>query len=175
MRVHSVIRVYVADIRLVNCSGLVPTPWAGVYAASKAAIGSWSETLRMECKGLGVNVMLVCPGAITSGFGIKQESSIKVRLTLVSHSVCSLRTSDVDETRLALPEREAQNRRTSATLPTTRSLAPLGHSRTGYRRTSSPTDSGVLLHGWWKGVVVLALGETAATACLVVAEEIYRL
>lgn len=75
-------------------AGNIPTPWAGVYAASKAAIHSWTEVLRMEVKvrfarpsqdlntakngvpqGLGVDVMLVAPGAITSGFGKKQLNS----------------------------------------------------------------------------------------------------
>ncbi|GAA6048950.1 hypothetical protein JCM3770_007134 [Rhodotorula araucariae] len=58
--------------------GNVPTPWAGVYAASKAALHSMTETLRMEVKGLGINVMLVAPGAITSNFGTKQKESIQL-------------------------------------------------------------------------------------------------
>ncbi|GAA5835701.1 hypothetical protein JCM9279_004622 [Rhodotorula babjevae] len=56
--------------------GNVPTPWAGVYAASKAALHSMTETMRLEVEGLGINVMLVAPGAITSNFGTKQVDSI---------------------------------------------------------------------------------------------------
>ncbi|KAK4702485.1 hypothetical protein P7C70_g3735, partial [Phenoliferia sp. Uapishka_3] len=57
---------------------LIPSPWAAVYSSSKAALHSWSEVLRMEVKGLGVKVLLVAPGAITSGFGVKQLDSIKM-------------------------------------------------------------------------------------------------
>lgn len=63
---------------LVLAAGNVPTPWTGIYNASKAALHSLTETLRMEVKGLGINVMLVAPGAITSQFGKKQTVSIRL-------------------------------------------------------------------------------------------------
>lgn len=47
-------------------------------SASKAALHSASETLRMEVAGFGIDVMLVAPGAITSQFGKKQTLSIKL-------------------------------------------------------------------------------------------------
>ncbi|GAA5900186.1 SDR family oxidoreductase [Sporobolomyces salmoneus] len=58
--------------------GNVATPWSGIYCASKAALHSLTETLRMEVKGFGVNVMLIAPGAITSQFGKKQMGSFKM-------------------------------------------------------------------------------------------------
>lgn len=86
----------------VFCAGNIPTPWAGICkrcpciqgspasfpctdfglsfadSASKAALHSATETLRMEVAGFGVDVMLVAPGAITSQFGKKQTLSIKM-------------------------------------------------------------------------------------------------
>ncbi|GAA6060543.1 hypothetical protein JCM10212_006907 [Sporobolomyces blumeae] len=58
--------------------GNVATPWSGVYCASKAALHSLTEVLRMEVVGFGVNVLLLTPGAITSQFGKKQMSSFKM-------------------------------------------------------------------------------------------------
>ncbi|KXN88738.1 NADPH-dependent 1-acyldihydroxyacetone phosphate reductase [Leucoagaricus sp. SymC.cos] len=46
--------------------GQVPTPWNGVYCASKAAVDSISSVLSMECKPLGIKVFHVAPGAVTS-------------------------------------------------------------------------------------------------------------
>ncbi|POY74386.1 hypothetical protein BMF94_2580 [Rhodotorula taiwanensis] len=58
--------------------GNIATPWSGIYSASKAALHSATETLRMEVAGFGLDVMLVAPGAITSQFGKKQSASIKL-------------------------------------------------------------------------------------------------
>ncbi|GAA5931740.1 SDR family oxidoreductase [Sporobolomyces koalae] len=58
--------------------GNIATPWSGIYCASKAALHSLTETLRMECAGFGVKVFLVAPGAITSQFGKKQLGSFKM-------------------------------------------------------------------------------------------------
>ncbi|KAK7029370.1 NADPH-dependent 1-acyl dihydroxyacetone phosphate reductase [Paramarasmius palmivorus] len=44
----------------------LPTPFAGIYSSSKAAVRSYTETLSMECQPLGVNVMLINPGSVTS-------------------------------------------------------------------------------------------------------------
>jgi NAD(P)-dependent dehydrogenase (short-subunit alcohol dehydrogenase family) len=48
--------------RVVNISSVaqfVPVPWLGVYNSSKAALGIYSDTLRMEMAPLGVKVINV--------------------------------------------------------------------------------------------------------------------
>lgn len=52
-----------------SISGLVTTPFAGVYCASKAALHALSDALRMELAPLGVHVVTIQPGAIASHFG----------------------------------------------------------------------------------------------------------
>ena len=49
--------------------GIVPTPWAGSYCASKAAVHAMSNTLRVELRPFGVNVVLVVLGAVRSNLG----------------------------------------------------------------------------------------------------------
>jgi 1-acylglycerone phosphate reductase len=43
-----------------------PTPWNGIYCATKAAAYSLSEVMNMECRPLGISVMHVAPGAVKS-------------------------------------------------------------------------------------------------------------
>ncbi|KAK0500590.1 oxidoreductase [Armillaria luteobubalina] len=52
---------------------LSPTPWHGAYSSSKAAVQNISEVLSMECRPLGINVMHVAPGSVTSNFAKNQE------------------------------------------------------------------------------------------------------
>ena len=64
--------------RIVNCSsvlGLVCTPWRGAYNASKFAIEALSDTLRLEMRNTGIEVILIEPGPITSK--IRQNAVIQ--------------------------------------------------------------------------------------------------
>ncbi|MFA5938451.1 MAG: SDR family oxidoreductase [Sinimarinibacterium sp.] len=58
--------------RIVNIgsvSGILVTPFAGAYCASKAAVHALSDALRMELAPFGIDVVTVQPGAIQSEFG----------------------------------------------------------------------------------------------------------
>lgn len=58
--------------RIVNVgsvSGILTTPFAGVYCASKAALHSISDAARMELAPFGIDVIIVQPGGVTSRFG----------------------------------------------------------------------------------------------------------
>jgi NAD(P)-dependent dehydrogenase (short-subunit alcohol dehydrogenase family) len=55
--------------RIVNVGsvvGLLATPFAGPYCASKSAVHMLSEVLRMECAPLGIDVIVVQPGGVQS-------------------------------------------------------------------------------------------------------------
>jgi len=51
-----------------SVSARVTTPFAGVYCASKAAVHAMTDAMRMELQPLGVQVVLIQPGAIATGF-----------------------------------------------------------------------------------------------------------
>ena len=55
--------------RIVNCSsvlGLVGARWRGAYVATKFAMEGLTDVLRLEMRGLGIDVILIEPGPITS-------------------------------------------------------------------------------------------------------------
>jgi NAD(P)-dependent dehydrogenase (short-subunit alcohol dehydrogenase family) len=55
-------------VNVSSIAGLVPVPFQGFYSASKAAIESITETLRMELQPFGVRVSLLEPGDFRTGF-----------------------------------------------------------------------------------------------------------
>ncbi len=63
-------------VNIGSVSGILTTPFAGAYCASKAALHSLDDALRMELKPLGVRVITVQPGAIQSNFGDAATASI---------------------------------------------------------------------------------------------------
>lgn len=57
--------------RIVQCSsvlGFVAAPWRGAYTATKFALEGLTDTLRLEMRGSGIEVILIEPGPITSRF-----------------------------------------------------------------------------------------------------------
>ncbi|KAJ7881391.1 amidase signature domain-containing protein [Mycena leptocephala] len=56
--------------------GELATPFQGFYNASKAALHSYTETLRMECQPLNVKVVLVAPGSIKSNISVKSAYTV---------------------------------------------------------------------------------------------------
>src|SRR5580700_7207899 len=53
-------------INIGSIVGLLPTPFAAAYCASKAAVHSLSEAFRMEAKPFGIDVVVVQPGGVRS-------------------------------------------------------------------------------------------------------------
>ncbi|KAF1029655.1 MAG: putative oxidoreductase [Pseudomonas sp.] len=58
-------------VNIGSVSGVLVTPFAGAYCASKAAVHALSDALRMELAPFGVRVMEVQPGAINTSFAKK--------------------------------------------------------------------------------------------------------
>lgn len=56
-------------VNIGSVSGVMVTPFAGAYCASKAAVHALSAALRLELAPFAIDVMEVQPGAIASSFG----------------------------------------------------------------------------------------------------------
>lgn len=65
-------------VNISSVSGVMTTPFAGPYCASKAAFNAASDALRMELQPLGIRVVTVQPGGIQSAFG--QNAATQVNL-----------------------------------------------------------------------------------------------
>jgi len=62
-----------------SVSGVMATPFAGAYCGSKAALNVMSDSLRMELKPFGIDVIIVAPGAVRSKFGDNAEEQMEIR------------------------------------------------------------------------------------------------
>ncbi len=51
-----------------SIAGKMTLPWLTLYSASKYALGSFTDGLRIELAGTGVRTMVVCPGYVNTGF-----------------------------------------------------------------------------------------------------------
>ncbi|PYC24903.1 SDR family oxidoreductase [Pseudomonas mosselii] len=71
-------------VNIGSVSGVLVTPFAGAYCASKAAVHGLSDALRLELAPFGVRVMEVQPGAIASQFASNAQQ--QAEQVLVSNS-----------------------------------------------------------------------------------------
>lgn len=51
-----------------SIAGKTTLPWMNLYSATKSALGTFTEGLRMELMRDGIRTMLVCPGYVKTGF-----------------------------------------------------------------------------------------------------------
>jgi short-subunit dehydrogenase len=78
-----------------SIGGKMTLPWLTVYSASKYAVGSLTDGLRMELMRDGIRTMLVCPGYVTTGFQRHARSSqapekvVRARRFAISAEECA--------------------------------------------------------------------------------------
>jgi len=65
-------------VNVSSVSGVLTTPFAGPYCASKAAFNAASDALRMEVGPLGIRVVTVQPGGIQSSFGSNASNQVSL-------------------------------------------------------------------------------------------------
>ena len=60
--------------------GFVAMPYRGAYIASKYALTGWADTLRLELRSTGVDVVLIEPGPINSRFRANAYEAFKANI-----------------------------------------------------------------------------------------------
>ena len=66
-------------VNLGSVSGVLTTPFAGAYCATKAAVHALSDALRLELAPFGIRVIVVQPGGIQSQFGATASAGVQAR------------------------------------------------------------------------------------------------
>lgn len=82
---HMIARRSGCIVNVGSVSGILTTPFAGVYCATKAALHSLSDALRMELAPFNIKVVMVQPGAIRSNFGVNALAAVDRVLRPGSH------------------------------------------------------------------------------------------
>jgi short-subunit dehydrogenase len=84
--------------RILNVASVVgfwPLPQMSVYAATKAYVISFSQTLASELKGTGVNVSVLCPGSVETDFSTGVQKKVTdSRSGLVTRVLVRMRYMD---------------------------------------------------------------------------------
>ncbi len=96
-----------AVMNVSSLASLLPIPDFSVYAATKAYVTSFSESLRIELKDHGIPVLAVCPGPVHTGFGEVARRSPDSKLP-IAESFCVSREQVVAESLMALDRNRAR-------------------------------------------------------------------
>jgi len=68
-------------VNIASVAGILSTPFSGAYSASKAALRSWSDAMRLELAPFNIAVLTVDPGAIKSEISAKSNFDESFYLT----------------------------------------------------------------------------------------------
>ncbi|KAI0820598.1 oxidoreductase [Trametes gibbosa] len=74
---HMAVRKSGTIVNISSVMALIPTAWAGIYAATKAALHSLTQALYMECIPLNVSVVLVTTGAVRSNIASNRYATFQ--------------------------------------------------------------------------------------------------
>jgi short-subunit dehydrogenase len=83
-------------VNIGSIGGKVTLPWMTLYSASKYALGSWTEGMRMELLRDNVRTLLVCPGYVKTAFqkhaylGQAPDKVLKGRRFAITPEECAL-------------------------------------------------------------------------------------
>lgn len=64
-------------VNIGSTNGVLITPFMGAYSAGKFALEAYSDALRLELKPFGVDVVLVRPGAMRTGFAARAKEGLE--------------------------------------------------------------------------------------------------
>ena len=73
-----------AILNVSSSAGFLPIPEFNVYAATKAYVTSFSESLRAEVRGKGITVTTLCPGPVPTEFRESAAPRRKTRLCAIA-------------------------------------------------------------------------------------------
>lgn len=85
-----------------STAGMLPLPTFAVYAATKAYVNSFSEALRIELHGSGIQVLALCPGPVVTEFGQVASRENSKRKFAPPDFLCVSKTAVVKQTLTAL-------------------------------------------------------------------------
>ena len=60
-----------------STNGVLTTPFMGAYSAGKYALEAYTDALRLELKPFGIEVVLVRPGAMRTGFAARAQAGLE--------------------------------------------------------------------------------------------------
>lgn len=105
--------------RIVNIgsvSGVLTTPFAGAYCASKAAFHAVSDAMRLELAPFGIEVITIQPGAVTSNIETGTNHLVLPADSIFAPLAQRIRARAVVSQRAAMPARDFAREIASAVL-----------------------------------------------------------
>lgn len=121
-------------VNLGSVSGVLTTPFAGAYCATKAAVHALSDALRMELAPFGIDVIIVQPGGIQSEFGATASRDVQTRqagLSLYAPLADAIAQRAGASQQQATPVQDFVDAMSDAILaPTAEPVVRLGHGST---------------------------------------------